>query len=496
MSNIKSLFSQSSHYFYGRIFTMAASLISFPILTRVLSVPEYGTFGLLSIVIYLVVSISKTGMQNSNIRFFNEYKYVIKRPEVYYSTFFFSPLIIAAAVSVIYALLIVLVFKHFLPTGLNGLLLLCAPIIFLKTLYALYNSFFRAEQRTKMFNVVMTSEVVLNIGLGIVFLFLFHNGIWSVMQGHLVADVLILIFILIMVFRDYGRYLRIRHNNRDLLRKSLAYGLPLMGHEFTNNLLIFGDRFVISVMLSGTALGFYTAASNLSTQVAAILAVPISFAITPIYMKLFVTDGKEATQRFLTKSLKYTLMASFPCILGFSAMGKEILSIFASEKYIQANSLIPYLTSATILFYGLTNIFNAGILIEKKSMISFAITLGAGLVNIGLNFSLVAVMGVEGAALATLLTCAVLIAVTAFFSFKYVRFNIPFNDMIRYALYSIVMYAGMIALDLHSDVINIIVKSIAGFIVYVSFILCFEKEMREKVRLLLIKAGGSHVQSA
>ena len=64
MSEIKKMFIQSSHYFNGRLFIMIAHLLSFPILTRVLSISDYGILGLVTIFMLVVVSLGKAGIQN------------------------------------------------------------------------------------------------------------------------------------------------------------------------------------------------------------------------------------------------------------------------------------------------------------------------------------------------------------------------------------------------------------------------------------------------
>ena len=91
MSDIKQMISKSSHYLYGNVMVMFSHLISFPILTRILSVSDYGYLGLMTITIFLVVAFCKSGFQNSFVRFFEEHRHSQEGLETYYSTFFIGP---------------------------------------------------------------------------------------------------------------------------------------------------------------------------------------------------------------------------------------------------------------------------------------------------------------------------------------------------------------------------------------------------------------------
>ncbi|MFH1642285.1 MAG: oligosaccharide flippase family protein [Nanoarchaeota archaeon] len=485
MSNIKKLFFQSSHFLYGRIFLLIASLISFPIMTRMLSVSDYGIFGLLMVIMFLIVALSKSGLQNSYIRFYDEYKHIKKRLDIYYSTFFYCSIIISILIAVIYFLTVNLVLKSFLEHRLKDLLSFVSLIILFKSLYILFTSFFRAAQRTGLYNLIFVLETYFNIFLGIIFLLLFKKNLYGLLIGYLLGDVIVLLIMVFLIIRDYGKYIKIKQINSALLKEALVYGLPLMGNEFTNNLLIFGDRFVISILLNSVSLGFYTAASNLANNVSACLAVPISYAIVPIYMNLWVTKGKDETQKFLSQSLAYSCLISFPVIFIFTAIGKDVLVIFASSKYQDAYSLIPYLSSAAIIFYGITNIVNAGLLIFKKGFLLMFLALGACVFNFILSYILVKILGVNGAALATLITCVTLIIVTSFLSFKFLDFEIKFLSIGKYFGYSILMFLSIFKINLNNSLMSLILKTVAGTIVYLIIILLFEKDLRRKLTFYL-----------
>ena len=115
MSEIETLLKQSSHYFTGYIFSLAAGFISFPILTRIFSVNDYGIMNLISITLVFVTAISKLGINKGANRFYEEFN-LNKRPqplETFYATFFWGGLLLSGSVTLIYLFIIKGSYKHY-----------------------------------------------------------------------------------------------------------------------------------------------------------------------------------------------------------------------------------------------------------------------------------------------------------------------------------------------------------------------------------------------
>ena len=91
MIQLKQLFSHSYSYLIGHFIIMLHGFISFPILTRVLSVEEYGYMGLIITTIALTVAISKLGLQHAAVRFYGSLRKERKLKELY-STLLLFPI--------------------------------------------------------------------------------------------------------------------------------------------------------------------------------------------------------------------------------------------------------------------------------------------------------------------------------------------------------------------------------------------------------------------
>lgn len=70
-NELKKLLQHSSHYLSGILISLAVGFISFPIFTRAFSVSEYGTIDLIAKVLLLLTALSKMGLQQSALRFYD-----------------------------------------------------------------------------------------------------------------------------------------------------------------------------------------------------------------------------------------------------------------------------------------------------------------------------------------------------------------------------------------------------------------------------------------
>ena len=70
-SELKRLIKQSSQYLTAMVVNLGLGFVSFPILTRVFSVADFGIIDLVQKVFLLLTATSKLGQQHSALRFFN-----------------------------------------------------------------------------------------------------------------------------------------------------------------------------------------------------------------------------------------------------------------------------------------------------------------------------------------------------------------------------------------------------------------------------------------
>jgi O-antigen/teichoic acid export membrane protein len=457
---------------------MATSFITFPILTRVLPIKEYGYLALVSSSILLAVNLSKFGLNHSAVRFYEEFRTSTDKKSIaeYYSTLFIFPIVIGLIVGLFFLSLP----RTMLDIDINivKLLSFVAVLIPVRASFNLFLSFLRAEQRTKFYNffnvISRYGSTLLSIGV-LVYLI---NSLYGFYIGVIIAELTSLFFAIFILIKNKKIYLT--NFSIGFLKESIRYGFPLFAYEIVSTLLSYSDRFLIQYYLNSEFLATYTVGSNCSTYISDLFIVPLRIAIIPIYIEIWVNRGEEATKQFLSKILKYFLLLALPIIFGIISIKKDIITILASTKYIQSHEIIPYIITGSMI-YGTNCIFAAGIYIYKKTfMLTFSVCFACFL-NIVLNIFLIPNYGILGAAISTLIAYLILITINLVFSFRSLKFKIEYHSLLSYTFFASIMFLIINNIAVSSQWINLFLKIGSGVLIYSFLIITFDSELRNKL---------------
>lgn len=476
MSALKTLLMQSTHYFAGRVFLMVAGLISFPILTRIFSVSDYGVLGLITTTISIVVAVTKIGFPSAITRFYQEYKFKNKLNE-YYSTIFYSAFIVALVVTVFFMVFFRFIPSRFIDGNYVAIFSLAAILILTKSVSDILTSFLRAEQKTKLYNLVLILRRYISLALGVFFVFFFFKGLYGFYVGQIVASV-ILLSILLFISREKIK-IGIPYISLSGLKEFVKLGFPLIWAELGHLILSYADRYLIQLYLGSISLGLYTAGYNLTTHVTQAIIYPINYAMAPIYMDILVNKGELQTKRFLTKLFTYFMLIMLPCVFGFIAVSKNLIGFLASEKYADAYPIIPYVIVGQAV-YACTIILNSGLFIGKKTHIMTWVMLITCLLNVGLNVIMIPVYGILGAAQATLISYIIYAILLTYCSMKEFSFSIEYKRLTLYICSSLVMLLVLEQIDIANNIGALFSKIGIGIVLYSFMIFFFDGELRHK----------------
>ncbi len=472
MTDGKKLFKQSSQYFLGQIAVMAAGFISFPVLTRIFSVENYGLLGLATTTIMLATAIAKVGSTNSTVRFFPEYKKSGKLSE-YYSTMIFG----YAAIAIVVALVLFLINAFFDLFGVRNIYLITTIpfLVILMSLYSVMQGMLRAEQKIKNYIATNIAFRYGTILLGVLALFVISKTV----EIYLATQALVLLTTIAIIVLAINKKYTIspRMFSEDLFKKSIFYGFFLSMSEITHLVLTYADRYLIQYILGGAALGVYTAGYNLATYVVEVLMYPVNNAIDPIYLNIHATKGEEDTRLFLSKTFKYYYIFMVFAVLVFIAVGKELMILLASAKYEAAYQIMPYVVVANAL-YSFQVIINAGLIINKKTSVLMKLKLISCAINIILNLILIPINGITGAAQATLVSYTVYLLLVKHYSFKELSFRINKTLIIKYFVFAAVLFWLTARITGECSLLIATTKSLVIIVSFVSLVLLTEKDVR------------------
>jgi len=138
---------------------------------------------------------------------------------------------------------------------------------------------------------------------------------------------------------------------------------------------------------------------------------------------------------------------------------RDLVVLLASKKFAQSHELLPYLVMG-IVFSAVTIYFRPGLLIHKKGSKIATATLGASILNVGLNLLLLPRIGLVGAAVATTISYGAIVIFLAYQSLSVLPFKIEVTAFIRYALIGITVAWLGTFVHLASPILNILARSL------------------------------------
>jgi O-antigen/teichoic acid export membrane protein len=206
----------------------------------------------------------------------------------------------------------------------------------------------------------------------------------------------------------------------------LKFGLPLIPVLLSGMVLQIADRPILKMLLDDRWVGIYQANYRLGIFMAVVTAT-FEYAWRPFFLSSAKDiNAKKMFSRIMTYYLFVTLtiflLLSFflDAVIKHKFFGITILP----SAYWEGLHVVPYVLLGYV-FSGIATNFNAGIQIEKKTMYLLPTSLSGSITNVILNFVLIPIFGIMGAAYATTIGYA-MVAVTLYFvaqKFYYVEYE-------------------------------------------------------------------------
>ncbi len=488
MNHSKELFKQSSYYLISNLLATLAGFISFPIWTRVFSKAEYGIFSLIGTTIYFGLSFSKFGLQHAALRFHSDFKEkkINLDMSYYYSTLFISSLLISGLIT-LFALLISNNFiNNYVEKSLHGLIFIVAFLIFIESINSILTMFIRADNKGWLYSIFSVASRYGELLGALIIVFYFMKNLYGLFLGYAIFEMIIFLALLALFIRK----LNIHKISFPFLKEALSYSFPLISAEVLDLILVFGDRYLIQFYMGPEAVAVYSVGYSVSTMAQSLLATPLRLAIIPMYLSIWNKDGEKETEKFLKNTLNYYFMLGIPVILGLSFFGREIVTLFATSKYQESSSVIPYIITPLVL-YGAYVVYGAGLYIHKRTKILMYLTLLSGIINISLNIVLIPRLGILGAAYATLIAYLVAIFSMVVISYRYLIVRIQIVSIVKYTLLSILVMYFLSHFEAKS-IKELSIKIVMGSVFYLFGICISEKPIRQKV-LFIVKRKNNRI---
>lgn len=282
-----------------------------------------------------------------------------------------------------------------------------AWILFFDTICLIPFASLRLQNQAKLFASLKLLNIISNILLNLILLIEFKMGVEGIFLSGLLSSALTFFLLLPIISKQFHLSF-----HRDLYKRLLSFGLPLIPAALSGIAIQVIDRPILKALTDDSIVGIYQANYRLGIFMMLVVSM-FDYAWRPFFL---TTAKDENAKEIFSRVMTYFVLIAAFIFLFFSFFIGDLVRIrilgyhLIQREYWGGLSIVPVVLCAYI-FTGMSAILVAGVHIQKKTFIlPYTTGLGA-VVNIGGNYLLIPLIGMMGAAVATLLSYLVMASV-------------------------------------------------------------------------------------
>lgn len=275
--------------------------------------------------------------------------------------------------------------------------------------------------------VAWTAMISAVVGIGrliLVILFvLLGFGIAGALAGYLAASLLAAVLGAVVLYRRfYDSNTAAASPPADLGRRILEYSVPLTATRGANVLDKKVDTILVGVLLNMTAVGYYTIAKQVSDFVT-MPAATFGFTVSPAIGQEYSGDRLDRATALYERSLQYVLLLYIPGVTGLILVADPMVRYIFGSGYLPAVPVVQVF-ALFILVNAINKVTSDGLDYLGRARSRAIIKSAMAVANFVLNLALIPLLGVVGAAVATVLTYTVYTLSNVYFIHQELGFDL------------------------------------------------------------------------
>ena len=233
----------------------------------------------------------------------------------------------------------------------------------------------------------------------------------------------------IVFFNSYNKIKRISDDEQiEELKYSeiLKVSIPLMFAQSVQFIMAWTDKLMIGNMMGSEEVGIYFTAFKLS-MFASIALMAINSIASPKFAELYGKKDFDGLKKVAHQSSKMIFLATLPLVLVFFVFPEFLLGLFGDEFKVGVKAFV--FLSFGKLISSLSGSVGNILQMTGKQVIFMNVLFVGAIVNVLLNFFLIPKFGINGAALASMISLSMWNLIMVYFvkrEFGFYTFYIPF----------------------------------------------------------------------
>lgn len=394
LQHLKNKFTLKNYFIYvsGKLLALLSSLLLLPLFTNKLSKEEFGIVGLLWLIIPLSRRLLDLGSDVSvSLKFFKlENKELSNWLYHSFSIIFFNLLT--------WLFLLYLVNPTFSEIKSEDLVLILFIASF-QSINSIWSTFAKLETNATAYILITNLPQIITTLFTTYFIYYVEISYQSYLWGMLIGHGIFAFFAPLDLMRRYK--LSSFSPQRIIYIKILKVGLPVIPGTMSVIILASGDRYVIKELIGLSQVAIYTLGYRMAEYFLITFLQPLQNILMPKIMSLAQKDIDEAIN-YCEKIIKNVIYGvSFAIIILFIPM-KTIINFIGGKDYNESYPIF-LLVMVGVFISNVTSISSVLFNHFEKTYLSMLLNIFIVVINIGLNFLLIPLIGLEGACWATII---------------------------------------------------------------------------------------------
>ena len=450
--------------------------------TRLLNPEQYGQYILTISTISIVSSAAFSWLNQSGLRYFEEYK-TKGLFRQFTSTAFISLFVSLAIILFIWSGVTIVINKIW-HSDLIRLIQIGGVVLATQTIYLFILVLLRADRKSFKYSLYVVLNSLGTFLVAICLIKFANLGSEGILLAMIAFSGGISFFELIRFVRN--NLIKISNYSINLLKRFALYGVPMIGVSMGALVVSVSDRYMIQYLMDTKAVGIYSASYSIAEKGMQGISGMLMLAALPVIFQTFAQKGEKETSILLGRLIGIYFIALVPVIFGVSILSKDIVGVVLGKSFVDSYIILPWIAGG-IFCDGLALYYSVSFKLKEKTKFLFYIWALAAVVNIILNAFCIPKFGILGAAYATLIAYFVCLTMFLMFGVKLLPFVFQWQNLWKTVLAAFIMAitlkVGFSSITI--GIIPLISKIVFGTLAY--FILLWV--LRERIFLDTLKFG-------
>ena len=254
-----------------------------------------------------------------------------------------------------------------------------------------------------------------------------------------------------------------------LLYMLIKFSIPVTITALSEMVIYDVGTIIIGIFMLSRDVGYYNSADPIA-RMPLVISLSIATVMLPAASEAYALKDQNLLQKYVVDCLRYCILTFVPLCLIISIFSSNVIHLLFGSIYIPASGVLSILVVG-MSFYSIYMVCSSILQGTGSPKTPMYVLLMGTIINVVLNVLFVKDIGIEGAAVATTITTAILMCIILFIVIRKTKIKLPIKNIALILLCNVIL--ALICIVIPKTIMGLIIGSIVSLIVYMLSLLVF-----------------------